>query len=110
MLEILDSTHKNYIVFKVEGAGTPSTYEKLYQTLTNNFEKYGPLQVYEELLNFNFKAFLSSSIGVYHNVKYAKVFEVERLAIVSDGKWAKILVALWKKIESFWPLTAQEIR
>lgn len=109
MLHFLPETDKNFIAFRVDGNWSFSIYDQLYSKLTKRFLEHGNLYVYEELHGFNAIAFLSSTIGIYHDFKYRNDFRINKLAIVSNSRWARLEASLWKSILSFWPIAPKSI-
>ena len=108
MLEIRDQ--EDLVVVAMRGAISKNDYDVLHARLVEKTRHYGTVRLYEEAMGFGVLAFLSTGVGIWHDLKYGPSIRLGKTAVVSDSAWAWLLTHLWKLIAPVWPVRPAELR
>ena len=109
MFDILDETQDDVVAIRV-GHGTKRGYKELYSLLAETTERYGAVNVYEEVPDRTAATFLSHLHSVIPDLRYGSDFTIHRYAATGDTRWAKLLFDWWQIVRPIWPVAPDTMR
>lgn len=109
MLDVLE-IQDGAVAVRVTGTFTKQDYDKLYDVLAEQTAEHGKVDVFEAVVDFGFIGFLSTFIGIYHDIKYRDAIDLGRTAVVADSTWASLLTHIWAAITPHWTISPDDLR
>lgn len=109
MLDIIEEDD-GAVAVRVTGSFTKADYDKLYNILAGQTAQHGTVDVFEALTDFGFAGFLSTFIGIYHDLRYRNTINLGKTAVVSNSAWARLETKIWSAITPLWPISPEELR